>query len=223
MANTHLSVLLSLFTLASALVAGDAWGQDKRASREREALRRTQQQVQQMRQEKTALEEKLAGFEQEKAVLSQEKEKQADQLRGAEARANSEGAKRRQLQAALEAMTREKQALQAQKDELDRLVTELTAKQANTTQQLTQSQAQHKQVETTLATRDKQVATCEEKNIMLYRHGRDLIDQCTDRSATDAMLRLEPFTGIRRVGIENMLEEYRDKFEAQKLVSPAGN
>jgi len=30
------------------------------------------------------------------------------------------------------------------------------------------------------------------------------------------LLRLEPLTGIKRVGIENLLEEYRDKLDAQK-------
>jgi hypothetical protein len=31
------------------------------------------------------------------------------------------------------------------------------------------------------------------------------------------VLRLEPFTGIKRVGTENVLEEYRDKLDAQKV------
>jgi len=71
-------------------LTGNAWSQDKPASREREALRRVQQQMQQVRQEKLALEEKLAGFE-------QEKDKLAGQVNDAQTRAKSASAKNQQL------------------------------------------------------------------------------------------------------------------------------
>jgi hypothetical protein len=51
----------------------------------------------------------------------------------------------------------------------------------------------------------------------LYLHGRDLVESCRDRSAFDSVLRLEPFTGLRRVELENTLEEYRDKLDAQRI------
>lgn len=213
---SRISGLLILLLLASTIPASNAWSEDSRVSREREALRRAQQLVLQLRQEKTALEVKLAGFAQEKATLAQEKEKLADEIDGAQNRAQSESAKRRQLQVALDAMTQEKQALQTQKNELDRRLGELTARQTSTENDLARSQEQKKQTESTLQTRDRQIASCEDKNIKLYQYGRDLITQCRDRSATDAVLRLEPFIRIKRVQIENLLEEYRDKLDAQK-------
>lgn len=210
---SRLSGRLTAFALASIFLSHSAWSEDKGASREREALRRAQQQVQQIRQEKTTLEEKIAGFEQEKTTLAQER----DKLVGAvQARARSEGAK---LQLALDAMTQEKQTLLAQKVELEQRLADLTTKQSGTERELAKTQGQQKQVETTLLARDQQVASCEDKNAKLYQHGRDLIAQCRDRSATDAVLRLEPFTGIGRVAIENLLEEYRDKVDAQKITS----
>ena len=212
---SRLSGLLMQLVLASTVLTGNAWGEDKGASREREALRRVQQQVQQIRQEKTVLEGKVADFEQEKATLAQEKDKL---IGGAQARAKSESAKREKLQLALDAMTLEKQTLQAQKTELDQRLLDLTTKQASTERELIQTQAQRKTLESTLLTRDQQVASCEDKNSRLYRYGRDLIEQCRDHSASDAVLRLEPFTGIKRVAIENLLEEYRDKFDAQKVI-----
>lgn len=213
--------LLLLLILASTITA-NAWSEDKRASREREALRRAQQQVQQLRQEKTALEQKLTGFEQEKSLLAQDREKLASEVNSAQSRARSESAKRRQLQLALDKMTREKQALQTRTTELGQRLAELTATQTSTKSELAQSQVQKKQTESMLQTRERQVASCEDKNIKLYQYGRDLITQCRDRSATDAVLRLEPFTGIKRVQIENLLEEYRDKLDAQKTL-PAGS
>lgn len=217
---SRIAGLLVPLVLAGALSGGNAWSEDKRVSREREALRNAQQQVQQLRQEKATLEEKLATFEQEKARLAQEKKKLAGQINGAQARAESESTQRQQLQLMLDAMTQEKDTLQAQKAELDQRLAELTTKQTHIENELAQIQAQKKQMESTLLTRDQQVTLCESKNLKLYQHGRDLVEQCRDRSATDAMLRLEPFTGIKRVEIENLLEEYRDKLDAQKLVPP---
>lgn len=221
---TGLSGLLVLL-LVFVLLSGNAWSQDRRQSREREALRRVQQQMQQLRQEKAALEERVAGFEKEQAALAQEKEKLAGQIAGAQARARSESAQRQQLQLAFDASVQEKQALaqaklglETQKTELELHLAELAARQTVMERELAQTRAQKEQSESLVAARDRDLASCEDKNVKLYQHGRDLIAQCRDRSAGAALLRLEPFTGIKRVQIENLLEEYRDKLDAQKTI-----
>lgn len=201
---------------------GSAWSEDKRASREREALQRARQQIQQLSQEKAALEAKLGGFEQEKAALAAEKEKLASQIRDAEARASGEGRKRTQLQGTLDAVSKEKQSLLEQKNGLEKRLAEMTARQSETARELAAMKTQKQQADAIAESRSRQVASCEDKNMKLYQHGRDLIEQCRDRSKTDAVLRLEPFTGIKRVEIENLLESYRDKLDAQKL-SPSDN
>jgi chromosome segregation ATPase len=203
--------LLMGFALTSAALSGNAWGQDDRASRERIALRRAQQQVQQALQEKTAMEEKLRGSEQERDKLT-------GQINGAQARAKTDSAKNQTLQSALDAMTQEKQTLLNQKAELDQRLTDLNAKHAGTQRELEQAQAQNRQHQSTISKRDLQVSSCEEKNKKIYLYGRELIGQCRDHSATDAVLRLEPFTGIKRVEIENILEEYRDKLDSERLL-----
>jgi chromosome segregation ATPase len=207
-----------LLCLVGAMACSGAEAQDK-ASREREALKRAQQQVQQIRQEKASIEEKLSGFE-------QEKDKLASQLSGAQARAKSAANKNQQLQTELDTATQEKKTLEAQKTDLEKQLaeltakhTELTAKQANTERELAQTRSVKVQTESDLKGRVQQLASCEDKNVKLYTYGRDLIKQCTDRSSTDMVLRLEPFTCIKRVGLENVLEEYRDKLDAQKIIS----
>ncbi len=223
MARVSLSAFVVLLVLAVTPLAGTSQAPDKRATREREALRRVQQQLQQVQQEKAALVEKLAGADAQGTALAQEKEKLAAQVGGALARARSEAAKGLQLQSELTALTQEKQALsaerqtlQVQKAELEKRIADLAARQGTTERDLAQTQAQRTQAESALATRGQQVASCEDKNIKLYQHGRDLIAQCTDKSASAALLRIEPFTGIARVRLENLLEEYRDKLDAQK-------
>ena len=210
--------LVAALMLASTLAVPNVWAQDKPGAREREGLRRAQLQVQQARQEKTAREAKMAGVEQEKATVTQEKDKLASQVRGAQAKAKEEATKSQQLLAERDALAAEKQSLQSQKSELEKRLSELTAKQADTERLLTTTQTQKKQADATLETRERQLASCESKNVKLYQHGRDVINQCQDQNASGRLLRIEPFTGIKRVELENLLEEYRDKLDAQKML-----
>ncbi len=213
--------LLTLMLVGIVLLDNSAWASDKRNS-EHTALRRVQQQMQQVEQEKAALQQQVSGFEQEKSALSGEKDALAKKVQSAESRTAAEGRKRRSLEKELEAARKENQALQEQKAEVEKRLSELTAQQVDGARQLTVVQGEKKQTEANLVMREKQIASCEDKNLKLYQYGRDLIKQCRDHSATDVILRLEPVTGIKRVEIENVLEEYRDKLDAQKLIS-AGN
>lgn len=214
----RLGVFVTALAMLSGLALPAAIGADKKASREREALQRARQQVQQLSQEKAALEAKLAGFEQEKAALAQEKEQLAGKIQDAETRAAGEGRKRTQLQRTLDAASKEKQSLLEQKNDLEKRLADMTARQATTARELAATQTQKQQADATAESRGRQIASCDDKNMKLYQHGRDLIEQCRDRSKTDTLLRLEPFTGIKRVEIENLLESYRDKLDAQKLL-----
>lgn len=227
------SIRSTLLMLSVALIASHSYGQDKAQSREREALRRAQQQLQQLRQEKSSVDEKLAATEQEKAKLVKDNESLAQaktgiererqrilgQVSQSEKRAREEAVKLQQLQTSFDAANQERQAIAAQKANLEARVIELNAENAATERDLARITATGSLAQASLNTRDKELATCEGKNVQLYAHGRNLIDQCRDRSATDAVLRLEPFTGIRRVALENTLEEYRDKLDTQKLIS----
>jgi chromosome segregation ATPase len=212
----RISSLVVGFLLACSVLMPAAGADEKGASREREALRRTQQQLQQLRADKSAQDQKLVTVEQENAALADAKNKLASQIQGAQSRAKAEGEKNRKLQLEFDALTQEKAALQTNKLDLEKRLAELTTKQVDTERELAKVQTQRKQVEFNLATRSQELGSCENKNIKLYQHGRDLISQCQDQSVGSAVLRLEPFTGIKRVAIENMLEEYRDKLDAQK-------
>lgn len=210
--------LLTLMLVGIVLLGNSSWAGDKRNS-ERTALRRVQQQMQQLEQEKAALQQQVSGFEQEKSALSSEKDALAKKVQSAESRSAAEDRKRRSMEQELAAARKENQALQEQKVETEKRLLEMTTRQTDSARQLAVLQGEKKQTEASLSMREKQVAGCEDKNIKLYQYGRDLIKQCRDRSAADVILRLEPVTGIKQVEIENVLEEYRDKLDAQKLIS----
>ncbi|MDN5936867.1 MAG: DNA repair protein, partial [Nitrosospira sp.] len=68
-----------------------------------------------------------------------------------------------------------------------------------------------------LEKQNEQRKLCEANNAELYRIGRELVDWYTSKGPVNAMLEAEPFTGMKRVEMENLLENYRDKLEGQRL------
>lgn len=221
------SVVVLLVLLLGVAFGAAAQGQDKRATREREALRQLQQMVQQMRQDNDALGVRLAAAEQERQALALERDRLAGKVQGAQALGRQEQGQRAQLQIRYDALALElqtvvaqRQSLQAEKESQGKAIAQLRGQMGQQQEEIARANAAREQIAATLVMRERSVAACEDKNLLLYQHGRDLIAQCQDRSSTQTVLRLEPFTGIRRVAIENLLQEYRDKLDAQRLPPP---
>jgi len=119
-------------------------------------------------------------------------------------------------------VTREREMLrrvQSQLQQAQQLAQQARAaseRQAQLERELAQARAQGRTLDTQLAAQREATGACETRNAGLYDVGRALIDQCRDRSATDTLLRLEPFTGLRRVAIENMLVAQRDRLDEHR-------
>ena len=209
-----------LALLAGALVA-PAWAQpDPRATREREMLRRVQQQLQQTQQQLQTAQQELQTAQAAKAALDAE----LQQWR-ARARANATRAERTQRE--LEAQTAQRETLAGEHDRLRREAREAAEqqaqqlraaaeRQAQLERELAQAREQGRTLDAQLVAQREARGACEQRNEALYQGGRDLIEQRRDRSATATLLRLEPFTGLRRVAIENMLEAQRDRLDEQR-------
>ncbi|MDM7948572.1 hypothetical protein [Hydrogenophaga sp.] len=205
------------FTVLAMLVATSlvpSWAQDdKRASREREVLRRAQQQVQQANQELAGIREKLESAEAERAEL-------ASSVERAQSRERAESAGRQRMQREVSGLSAERDRLKALNEEqaaqvqaLQGRVSSLERELAASVQRSQQAQTQAQAQQTQLTGR---VEACEQRNEKLYATGRELVDQCRDRSASDTVLRLEPFSGMGRVDLENRLEAVRDQLDANK-------
>ena len=81
-----------------------------------------------------------------------------------------------------------------------------------------QQETSHKQrLEQNLDARGKALEVCEAKNKMLYQYHVELINRAQNRGSLSILLEKEPVLGFKRVQIENMLEEYRDKIDDQKV------
>ncbi|MDN5836349.1 MAG: DNA repair protein [Nitrosospira sp.] len=175
----------------------------KDQKRERQALRRMQQQLNEAQQQKSALDE-------EKAVLEETLKKTQGETETQKRSAASAAAKASRLAKDIEAANTEKTELRTQLDEAGKRNEELASQSRQLEQDL-------KDTAVALEKQNEQRKLCEANNAELYRIGRELVDWYTSKGPVNAMLEAEPFTGMKRVEMENLLENYRDKLEGQRL------
>jgi predicted nucleic acid-binding Zn-ribbon protein len=64
---------------------------------------------------------------------------------------------------------------------------------------------------------DSEVLACEKKNSQLYLISSDLMDKYKAKGVLQAMRQAEPFTQLEKVMMENLLQEYRDKADANSI------
>lgn len=116
-----------------------------------------------------------------------------------------------------------------------RQISELSDKQSSDKQQLAELADKYKLLEQQNAATgnnlqqtqiekeqlDKDVQSCENKNTELYQLSIKLMDKYQAKGVWDAMLQAEPLTQLEKVKMENLLQEYHDKADANRI-SPAG-
>lgn len=205
--------LALLVCMSSASMHADA--ADKRASREREMLRRIQQQLSQTQGDMAALEQEkaklAADLEQAQAASKEVEGKMATLQSGL-------GTSKRQLSSLATELTQTKEELATTAQQLAETRKTLT----ETTQTLQQTQAEKRNLESIKVRNEAEVASCERKNLELYQIGRSLMDRFEHKTCGETLAQKEPFTGLKQVETENLLEEYRDKLDEQKLIKPPG-
>ncbi len=211
-----------LLLAGSVLGAGAGYAQQdpaaRQAAREREMLRRAQAAQKQA--------------EEARAALETEKGKLADQLKEAESKASRtagtaarERKRADELQRSLDEAARAREGLQKDKETL-------SARLADTEKQLREALADLARTRASLAERDAELVQskdfgarenaarvdAEDKNARLYGLARELIDKYRSQGFWDAVKRKEPFTGLKQVEVENLLEGYRDRADEARVV-----
>jgi len=168
-------------------------------------------------------------FEQEKAVLEQENAALKEQLKKDEAMhavARKTLAKQQQdmKEAKAEFSTKETQLSSCLRDSENaqiaarNLLEASQQKLAETVQNLQQSAALNKQLEgeksrleTALAQQKSEVGSCQVKNASLIQ----LFKETTEKYEKESLQKVEPWTGLKGVEIENHFQDVRDQAEAQ--------
>ena len=192
--------------LAGSLLS-EATAASNKDSKERQAVRRVQAQLNQVQQQKTLLEQEKTGL----AEQLEELKKKSDGLESGVARAN---ARRAALDREVEGLNRDKTELAGKLQETSQ---EMRKKQAEALQALQHKEQESKRFEAEAARQTSQVEMCEVKNARLYQINVELMDKHQSKGLFGALLQAEPFTQLKSVEMENLLQEYRDKADAERI------
>ena len=202
---------LPLLLAMLALAASPSWAAND--SREKQMLRRMQQQVQQLDQAR-------AQSEQEKAAALADKEtaeRELEKFGATKRQLAGERAARSRMEAELKALQTENDALKTRLADTEKQLADSVALQRATAQTLAQTESAKKQTEGELSGKVRDLQSCQTHNGSLYTLGREMMQKYRDKSCQDALAQIEPFTGLKKVEVENLLEAWRDKLDRERL------
>jgi chromosome segregation ATPase len=104
----------------------------------------------------------------------------------------------------------------------DAQLLDLAGVQQETSAALQHSRAQGERLTGELEDRTRQLGDCEDKNAKLYEANVEMAERFERKGLWDALLQAEPFTGIKQVEVENLLEEYRYRIEDLRRAGAQG-
>lgn len=97
------------------------------------------------------------------------------------------------------ALVKSKETLRDVQENLDKTLADKQAAEASATE------------------RGRQLEQCTIKNTKLYELNGELLQRYASKGVVDAMARREPFTGLKKVEMENLLQELQDKNDEQRV------
>jgi chromosome segregation ATPase len=195
---------LPVTTLVGSLVAFPASAQTAREGGSANA--QLMQQIQQLGSERTALQAENTRMKKEIADLMKER----DSLRAS--RATLE----RSVQSNASLAARSDQGREDAEREVERQkerMQELVAKFRETAQTLRDVETEKATFQQSLVARDAEIATCRQRNEAFYKLNGEILARLENDGVFARVARTEPFTKLKRVELENLVDEYRYQAE----------
>jgi peptidoglycan hydrolase CwlO-like protein len=193
--------------LGSALPAIVHAADDDAVARAREMLRRTQEALHQAQAENADLLRAKTDAEQKLQAST----KQIDAIQSGSKAA--QGA----LNAKLSSAQNVQSDLQNRLNDADARLTATNAKLNGTASELAVRNAELAQVKQMLEQSKTANASCEDKNIKLYSYAETVLGLYKNKGVWAALSQKDPMLGLKEVDVENVVQEYQQKFNGQKL------
>jgi chromosome segregation ATPase len=194
----------TIASLAAAIALFAALDAGAQVERSGSADTRVMQQLQQVTNERNALKaEQTKAAERVKAL-----EQEVKKLTSANA---ALGARTKALEATA---GRGQSANQEAEEQLTRTrgqMNELVTRFRETAQQLKDVEGERATMRGQLATRERDVKACFDRNAGLYNLNTEILDRMENRGFLSGLAEREPFTRIARTKLENLADEYRDR------------
>lgn len=83
--------------------------------------------------------------------------------------------------------------------------------------QIKKEAEQHAQLETSLKTQSDNFALCYDNNKKLYSINQDLLGRYQHKGIVDVLGQKEPFTGLKQVEVENLIQDYQYQIDSLKI------
>ena len=164
--------------------------------------------------EQKRLQQMLHKAEQEKSEITQQKAEVEGQLKEAQGKLEETQHK---ADARAAKLNKELATLAADKDALAAKLVKTEKQLADTSAKLRQTETDRSGLEATGQKQRETIAKCEGNNAKLYQYGTELLTAYEHKGCGSALLQAEPVTGLKRVEIENLIEDYRDKLNDQQV------
>lgn len=187
---------------------------EKRASRKIQML---QNQLAALTNEKSQWEKDKADLLQQLAHITANAEKLKQQSAAAADK------KQQSLSQAVQKGNLQKAELEATLEDTRKKLDELGLSHKTALQTLNELDALKKTLELNLVQQASEINACERKNSQLYTFNTQLLEAYKNKSLWDILLQKEPFTQIKRVEVENIVQEYREKISDQKFEPTLGS
>lgn len=189
---------ISISLLLAALLVTPALAADKKADPSKGEVRRLQQVQRQLEQEKTQLSEQKAAAESELGAV----------------RKKVDGEARRAA-----ALSRDVGALRAARDTASAKLaaTEGELRKAQEAQRA--AEAESKRLLVALNAEKQQLSVCTEQGQELRKTSNEVLSLYEKKTCRDSTLQGEPFTGLKRVEIENAVEDMRERLNSPRAGS----
>ncbi|HEV2703204.1 MAG TPA: hypothetical protein VGV09_16375 [Steroidobacteraceae bacterium] len=217
MSRPKVEVLLCI-GLLGAFAVGTAGAQEARSGGGASA--QLVQQLQQLGSERTELQAQNAKLQKDLEDLRKERDGLKSAQQGLERRAQASDAALHQAQTtASDQRDAHDKDIAKWKNELEQVV----QKFRETTQTLQQVESDRNDLKQQLTGSERKVSACIDNNLALYKINLEVLDRLDHRSVWSSVARAEPFTQIKRTQLDNMVVEYRQRADAQRVQDKASN
>jgi chromosome segregation ATPase len=170
------------------------------------------QQLQQLASDRTALQVDNARMKKELDDARKERDELKRKQQAVDQRAKASAAE-------LVRTAAQRQAAEQELNQTKAKTQELIAKFRETAQTLRQLESQDTTAKQTLARRDQELKVCIDRNLALYKLNGEVLTHLEHDSAWSHLARAEPFTKIKRVELENLVDDYKAR-AADERVDP---
>jgi chromosome segregation ATPase len=167
-------------------------------------------QLQELGSEKASLESQNADLKKQLDAVTKERDTLKGVQKANEQRVRTSAAEATQTSAQRDALAQE---LKRTKDQMDVLIGKFR-ETINTLREIETDRAVTKQ---TLATRSAELKVCIDRNLALYKLDEEVLTRLDQESVWSRIAESEPFTKIKRVQLENLIDDYRNRAEDQRV------